>query len=605
MTQEPAKVDLESPDIAAEKLAVLKDLFPDLLADGVLNAERLGELLDVPVAQAPSGRERFGLQWAGKQDAVQSLLAPSRATVVPDRDTSSDFDEARHVFIEGDNLEVLKLFQKAYNDRIKLIYIDPPYNTGNDFVYADDFSDTLKAYLQYSGQLDGDGNRVAAAADTSGRRHSAWLRMMYPRLVLARNLLTQDGAIFVSIDDNELANLRLLMDEVFGAENFVACVVWNHTKQSRNNEPYFSRQHNMILVYRRSEELAGFQMPRRDEHNKAYSNPDQDPRGAWRSGDVRNPAPRPTLRYPIATPSGKQIQPPTNGWRWSHDTVLEKIASGEIVFSADETRIIRKIYLADQDGRTPENIWDAADVGGTREATAEIKEIFGTQVFDTPKPVRLIRRILELGTRPGSEDLVLDFFAGSGSTAAAVIAANNEDGGHRRFLLVNLPEKTAQGSAAAEAGFETVSAITRARIAAELEKAEDSANARLRSFRLGESNFRQAGIPSDGSLFDLGESTLIAEDPSWEAIAAEVLVKEGVPLHAPWARHNVDGTEIVIADGVAVVLSGTVALAVVHAALALNPRVVVFMEDGFAGADAVKANAFAAARNANIAIKTV
>ncbi len=333
------------------------------------------------------------------------------------------------VFIEGDNLEALKLLQKAYNDKVKLIFIDPPYNTGNDFVYRDDFRDPLGAYLEFSGQIDDDGKRRSSDVDTLGRRHSAWLTMIYPRLVLARNLLTQDGMIFVTIDDNEVAQLRLIMDEVFGPENFLAEVVWNHTKQSRNNEPYFSRQHNIILVYRRSGELRGLQMARREEHNRAYSNPDNDARGDWRSGDVRNPAPRPNLRYPIVTPSGHTIDPPPNGWRWSAETVQEKIATGEIVFSADETRVIRKIYLADQEGRTPENIWDANDVGGTREATSEIKEIFGSQVFDTPKPTRLMRRILELGTTPNGSDLVLDFFAGSGSMAAATVDQNAAEGG--------------------------------------------------------------------------------------------------------------------------------------------------------------------------------
>ena len=225
MSEEPEKVELETPDLAAQKRAAFEDLFPGVLADGVLDATRLGELLDTSVTAPTDGRERFGLMWAGKHDAVRSLLTPSRGTLVPELDKSIDFDNASHVFIEGDNLEVLKLLQKAYNDRVKLIYIDPPYNTGsNDFIYPDNFADTTRGYLEYTGQLDEEGNRTSASADTLGRRHSRWLSMMYPRLVLARNLLTQDGVIFVSIDDNEVANLRAVMDEIFGSENFVATV---------------------------------------------------------------------------------------------------------------------------------------------------------------------------------------------------------------------------------------------------------------------------------------------------------------------------------------------------------------------------------------------
>ncbi len=492
MTDEPDRVVLETPDLAAENRAALSGLFPGLLDDDVLDAARLGELLDIPVARVAEGRERYGLQWAGRNEAVRSLLASSRGALAPNAERSFKFDEARNVFIEGDNLEVLKLLQKAYNDRIKVIFIDPPYNTGNDFVYKDDFADGLRGYLAYTGQLDEEGNRISTDVDTGGRRHSRWLSMMYPRLVLARNLLRQDGVIFVAIDDNEAANLRLLLDEVFGSENFLANVVWNHTKQSRNNETYFSRQHNQIFVYRRSDALPGFQMERRAEHNVAYSNPDSDLRGPWRSGDVRNPAPRPNLRYPIKTPSGGEIQPPPNGWRWSADTVREKIATGEIIFSADETRIIRKIYLADQDGRTPENLWDTNDVGGTREATSEVKEIFGSQVFDTPKPTRLIRRVLELGTDPSSEDIVLDFFAGSGSTAHAVALQNAEDGGRRRVISVNIPEETAEGSEARKAGYETVSAITLARLQWVNKNVEGAEAAGLKVFALDQSNFRAA-----------------------------------------------------------------------------------------------------------------
>ena len=602
MRDEPDKVDLETPDLAAENRAELETIFPGLLDDGTLNVAKLAEMLDLPVAQMPDGRERYGLQWAGRHDAVRSLLTSSRGTLTPDTNSSINFDAARNVFIEGDNLEVLKLLQKAYNDRVKVIFIDPPYNTGNDFVYKDDFADGLRGYLGYTGQLDEEGNRISTDVDAGGRRHSRWLSMMYPRLVLARNLLRQDGAIFVAIDDNEGANLRLLMDDVFGAENFLANIVWKHTQQSKNDEPYFSRHWNSILVYRRSADLEGWSLPRTDDHNKAYRNPDNDPKGLWRGGDVRSPSPRPTLRYQIETPSGAVIEPPANGWRWSRVSVEAKIATGEIVFSEDETRIVRKIYLADQGGRTPENVWDGQEVGVTRDANREIQEIFGSTVFDTPKPTGLIQRVLQLATSADSQDLVLDFFAGSGSTAHAVALQNAEDGGRRRVISVNIPEETAEGSEARKAGYETVSAITLARLQWVNQNVEGAKDAGLKAFSLGQSNFR---IVVEGEEIDLSDSTLAWEDNNWQAIAGEVLLKEGVPLDETWERHELASAEIVVARGVAVVLADKIDNSLVETVLALSPRVVVFMEDGFIGADAVKANAFTNAKNAGITMKTV
>ena len=309
MSEEPKKIDLETPDIAAQRRAAFEELFPGVLADGVLDGARLGQLLDTEVTAPADGRERFGLMWAGKQDAVRSLLTPSHGTLVPELDKSIDFDTAENVFIEGDNLEVLKLLQKANNDRVKLIYIDPPYNTGsNDFIYPDNFADTTRGYLEYTGQLDADGNRVTANADTLGRRHSRWLSMMYPRLVLARNLLTQNGVIFVSIDDNEVANLRAAMDEVFGPENFVATVIWQKVYTLKNSARHFSEDHDFLLVYaRNAEQWTPTLLPRSAEQDAAYKNPDHDPRGPWKATPIqaRNYYSKGT--YPITTPSGRVI----------------------------------------------------------------------------------------------------------------------------------------------------------------------------------------------------------------------------------------------------------------------------------------------------------
>jgi len=360
---------------------------------------------------------------------------------------SVDFDNTQNVIIEGDNLEVLKLLQKTHYGKVKLVYIDPPYNTGKEFIYPDNFRESLANCLRYS-----------VNEDTDGRYHSNWLSLLYPRLFLARNLLRDDGVIFVSIDDHEVHNLRALMNEIFGEENFVAAFIWQHSVQPKGYTNRVSLHHNTIMCFQRSKAFALVPLARTEEHNKNYSNPDNDPLGDWRTGDVRNSLYRPNLRYPVTTPNGKVIDPPGNGWRWSKETMQSKIDSGEVVFSADETRIIRKIYLATVGGRAVESIWFGKDVGTTRDGVSELKKLFGGATpFDTPKPTALIRRMLKVGG-VGPDDLVLDFFAGSGTTAHAVLAENAVDDGHRRFILVQLPEPTERN------GFSTIAAITRERM---------------------------------------------------------------------------------------------------------------------------------------------
>ena len=334
-TDEPEKVGLSTPDLAAEKLAAFEDLFPGVVADGVLDVGRLTELLNIEPSVAPDGRERFGLMWAGKSEAIRSLLTPSHATLVPDLESSVDFDAARNVFIEGDNLEVLKILQKAYNDRVKLIYIDPPYNTGNDFVYEDDFADGLRAYLEFTGQVDEDGQRLAARTETAGRRHSRWLSMIYPRLVLARNLLKHDGIIAVSIDDNEFANLRILMDEVFGTECCLGVLTWRRRQTSDSrNRTRVSTDHEYILVYGRTETAA---LVGTGIDESKYQNPDNDPRGAWTSENLTglaSAADRPNLHYDIIDPAtGFAYAPhPGRGWAKSKANVDALIADGRILF---------------------------------------------------------------------------------------------------------------------------------------------------------------------------------------------------------------------------------------------------------------------------------
>jgi adenine-specific DNA-methyltransferase len=611
MPSEPEKVKVSSPDLVEERRSAFDGLFPGVIADGVLDVGRLSELLDISPSVVPNGRERFGLMWAGKNDSVRSLLRPSRATLVPDFDRSTDFDTAENMFIEGDNLEVLKILQKAYNDKIKLIYIDPPYNTGNDFVYRDDFSDGLRAYLDYSGQIDEEGNRTNAIADTAGRRHSGWLSMMFPRLMLARNLLTQDGIIFVSIDDNEVANLRLLMDEIFGPENFVATFIWEK-RTNRENRKAVSYRHDTLLCYTRSrsDEAPIAQLPMSDKALANYSNPDNDPRGPWKSDPATAQAGHATTSqfYELLAPNGRvHTLPSGRCWAYTKPVMNEAIRDGRIWFGKDGNGVPRiKTYLnAKERGLTPETILFAEQAATNERAKNDLKELFGgLAVFDTPKPVELIRLLLQMGA--SRDGLVLDFFAGSGTTAHAVALQNAEDGGRRRVISINLPEPTPPDSEAARAGYGTISAIAQARLDLIMNSIDGARRQGLRSFRLAESNFRSAGLDTENLLeIDLRETTLVSDEPYVDDLAAEIFLKEGVALDTPWERHTAGEADVIIADGIAVVTSLDITDSIVTESLALSPRVVVFLEDGFAGSDAVKANAFSHARNLGITMKTV
>lgn len=355
--------------------------------------------------------KKYGLVFEEHREEIDEVLDTHTPVLTEDADLFIDHGGQMNFLLEGDNLAALKLLEKTHRGNIDLIFIDPPYNTRNgDFGYDDSRVDLTDTF-----------------------RHSKWVSFMSERLLVARRLLKNDGVIFIAIDDNEQAALKLLCDQLFGEENFLASIIWQHSIQPKGYSGTFSVHHNYILCYQKTAQFVLNSLPRTDEDNKAYANPDNDPRGRWRSGDVRNALYRPNLIYDIISPSGNVIKPCANGWRWSKETVEEKIKSDEIIFSKDETRIIRKIYLDTLEGRTPETIWFGKDVGTTRSAMSEIKEIFGSSAFGTPKPTSLIERTLRLISR--TDATVLDFFAGSGTTGHAVMKLNAEDGGTRRFIL--------------------------------------------------------------------------------------------------------------------------------------------------------------------------
>jgi len=596
------KLDGCSLDIAAEKRRELLELFPEARTEGdKIDFDRfkqvLGECVD-------TSKERYGLVWPGKSDCFKTIQTPSMATLLPKPEKSINFETAQNLMIEGDNLEVLKLLQKSYLAKVKMIYVDPPYNTGNDFIYPDDYGESLQTYLQYTGQVDVEGKRFGTNTDADGRFHSKWLTMMYPRLYLARNLLRDDGVLFVTVDDTEVSNLDLMLRELFGEENFVACIIWQHSIQPKGYTDLFSVHHNFILCYQKSSNFCISPLERTDEDNKNYSNPDNDPRGAWRIGDVRNALYRPNLRYEIKTPSGKKIPPPDNGWRWSKETLAYKITTGEIVFSKDESRIIRKIYLSTVEGRAPETIWFGKDVGTTRDAAAELKALFdGNAPFETPKPLKLVKRMLSIaGVSAG--DIVLDFFAGSGTTAQAVLELNAEDDGGRASILVQLPEPTGNGD------YPTIADIAEERLRRAIKRLDEGDTGRLnlsrseqmkrgfRTFALAESNVREwdaAVVHDTAAVMEQLSLSVdhLRHDRTELDIVYEVLLKSGYPLSARLSIEPVDGQRIYsVADGTFLIcLAKDLTLDLIRGIAGRNPERALFLDEGFVGNDQLKANA--------------
>ena len=543
------ELDGKSEDLVQDNIEALTRLFPEVACDGKIDFHKLRNLLGDAVDNAS---DRYNFTWHGKDAALRLSQTPSMGTLRPCKAQSKDWDTTQNLYIEGDNLEVLKLLQKSYHGRVKMIYIDPPYNTGNDFVYHDDFRDNLANYQRLTGQADEAGKVYTTNSETSGRYHTDWLNMIYPRLRLARNLLREDGVIFISIDDNEEGNLRKICDEVFGEENLLANIIWQHSIQPKGYLGKFSVHHNFILCYQKTSEFKLGAFERTDEDNKAYSNPDNDPKGPWRSGDVRNALYRPNLIYDIISPSGKVIKPCPNGWRWSKETVQEKIKTGEIIFSQDETRIIRKIYLSNLEGRAPETIWFGKDAGTTREAMGELKSLFERAPFDTPKPTRLIERMMDL--IDDSSAIIMDFFSGSATTAAAVMKKNAEDNGTRRYILVQLPEQCPEESEAVREGYHNLCEIGEERIRRAGEQYKDKGvDVGFRVFQLDTSNLKKWQPPKDDEELEqtLVESVSnILPGRTEEDLLYEIVLKMGFDLAWPIETRTVADTQVfVVADG--------------------------------------------------------
>ncbi len=602
-------------DIVAENIEKLKEIFPDVFTEGKVDFEALeatlGEYID-------RDDERYSFNWNGKARARRIAQTPSTGTLRPAPEESKEWDTTQNLYIEGDNLEVLKLLQKSYHKQVKMIYIDPPYNTGKDFVYKDNFKDNLKNYLELTGQVDSEGKKLSTNAETSGRYHSDWLNMMYPRLKLARNLLKDDGVIFISIDDNEVANLRKICDEIFGEENFVGNICWKK-KTNGNNMGAIPPVHDHIIVYAKKQVddlLLGEKIPQ-EYINKNYKNPDNDPRGPWTTSDLSANHVGPY--FPILNPNTQKEHYPPKGryWVFNEEEVQRRIEDGRIIFGkTGQSAPVQKKYLKDRESLRwkPETWWDK--YGYNEDGTSEINELIGAKLFTHPKPTKLLNHLIDITLEEG---IILDFFSGSATTAHAIMQLNAEDGGSRHYILVQLPEPTDEKSEAYKAGYKNICEIGKERIRRAGEKIKEELKSGaatsvasdgtkvptpldvgFKVFKLDSSNIKAWDPDSEDleqSLFDAVNN--IKADRTEADLLYEILLKYGLDLTLPIEDLTLAGKKVyVVGHGSLIIcLDEQITLDTVEEIAKLKEKYgaddlmrVVFRDNGFKDAE-VKTNA--------------
>ncbi|MBL8080467.1 MAG: site-specific DNA-methyltransferase [Anaerolineales bacterium] len=600
---EPEKLDLTSHNLPADKTAELLRLFPEIRTEeGKIDFDKLKLVLGQTV---DAGKERYGMTWPGKADCFKTIQAPSTGTLLPVPEESVDFDTTENLIIEGDNLEVLKLLQKAYLGKVKMIYIDPPYNTGNDFIYPDNYTESLQTYLEYTGQVDAGGKKFGTNTEDNGRFHSRWMNMMYPRLYLARNLLRDDGVIFISIDDGEVKNLRAIGDEIFGEENFIANVIWEKKYTRSNDAKYFSDNHDHVLVYAKRKDNVRFNLQARsEEQESAYSNPDSHAKGPWKATPLHAKSGS-NNDFSYTFKNGVTWSPPKGTYpRFSEETLRQFDENDEIWFGEDgNSTPSRKTFLAEaKEGVTPITIWSYKEVGHNHEANNELKQLELGGIFENPKPTRLIRRMIELSCNVDQGDYILDFFAGSGTTAQATIELNREDNGNRKFILVQLPEATENPE------FSTIATFTKERVKRaikKLNKADDGQfqigkkeDRGFRLYKLAESNFKgwDAQVPKDSKeLVKQLELHIdhIRDGRTNEDILYEILLKSGFPLSTAVEKIELEGKFVysLAGGGMLVCLEKGLNLDIIRAMAERIPQRIVCLDEGFAQNDQLKANA--------------
>lgn len=557
------KMDGLSMNLEQANLDKLRSVFPECVSEGKLDIDKLlslcGEYID-------NDFEKYRFEWKGKAECLRLAQKRSSGTLRPCPGESVNWDTTQNLYIEGDNLEVLKLLQSAYYRKVKMIYIDPPYNTGNDFVYADDFADPLARYKEVTQQT------TKSNPETMGRYHTNWLNMMYPRLRLAANLLRDDGVIFISIDDNEIDNLKKLCNEVFGEENFAAQIAWQKKYAVSNDDPGIASMHEYIVVYQKSPSFQRNLLPRTEKQLSRYKNIDNDPRGVWSSDNyISNKSrwERPTLWYPIKHPkTGEDVWPDENAvWRYSQEKHQQMVEENRLYWGPDQSYArprIKRFLSEIQDGIVPSTWWPFEEVGHNDEAVKETNELIGKKVFSTPKPVRLLTRILQLSTEKNSNDIILDFFSGSSATAHAVMQLNAEDGGNRRFILVQLPEVCDEKSEAYKAGYKNICEIGKERIRRAGKKLTKTKDGQLsmdgergaldigfKVFKLDTSNMKlwDATPIEEANADELTERMnqmvrRIKPERSDLDMVYEVMLKLGVPLTYPVQQLDINGKPV-------------------------------------------------------------
>lgn len=630
---DPIKMDGETLDISEQRRRELKQLFPDVFTETTdANGEPV-QSVDFEKLKAALGtfsdvyegrRERYGMEWPGKRDCMKLIQEPSRATLKPCREESVDFDTTQNLFIEGDNLEVLKLLQKSYYGKVKMIYIDPPYNTGKEFIYPDNYQESLETYMAYAGLVDDEGKKFSTNAATEGRFHTKWLNMMYPRLYLARNLLREDGVIFISIDDSELENIQRISDEIFGEENFIGMISRATGTRMGSGSRGIARELDYILVYSKSDVYSLSKLPMTKEEASIYTEEDELGkyllRSLRRTGGENRREDRPSMFYPVISPDGEKIYPiAPEGWesRWvcGKDTYEKQLDDGLIVWKRvkkdgeEKWQVYQKHYM-DVSGRESSDLWTKED--GNKKATKEVNALFdGVKIFSHPKPVGVMKKLLQLGCSNDQEHIVLDFFSGSGSLGHSVYDQNFKDHGDRRFILVQLPEQLDDSTEAKKLGYGTIADICKERIRRAAQKIRQKREGQLdlegkgeldlgfKVLKLDQSNFKQWKTPSDELSADLLSNQLDLHadhiDPyaTQEEILYELLLKAGFLPTEPVETLDLTGKQVFsIAGGALLIcLEDEVNAELIDSVADLEPMQFICLDKAFNGNDQLKANA--------------
>lgn len=551
------KMKMETPNLAQENFEKLAALFPNCVTErqkssggGLERAIDFEKLKQMLADHVREGEEAYEFTWVGKKAAIVEANRPIRRTLRPCVEESKDWDTTQNLYIEGDNLEALKLLQESYLGKVKMIYIDPPYNTGNDFIYNDDFKQSFAEYEEDSGVVDEDGNRMKVNHGTDGRFHSKWCSMIYSRLLIARNLLSDDGLIFISIDDNEVENLKIICNELFGPDNFVTQITWEKRFTRSNNSKMFASLTEYVLVYRRSSKLTVIRESRSEKNDSIYKNPDNDPRGVWTSVSYVNPASReqrPNLCYTIENPiTGEKVNHPTNAWKYEYATYQQHVAENKLYWGKNgENKYPRlKKFLSEMDGGVvPANLWYYKEVGTTDAASKDLEKLIGRGIFDFPKPIALVEKMLDIATT--ENDIVMDFFSGSGTTAHAVMDFNQAKNRHLKYILVQVPEIVSEKSEAKKKNLNTICEIGKERIRLAGSNYE-SVDTGFRVLKIDSSNMNDVYYGAEELTQDLVAQTEdnIKSDRTSLDLLFGCLVDWGVPLSLPYTSETIDGCTV-------------------------------------------------------------